>query len=162
MIFQSFPLPTSCRLSSKIAKQRNILKLSILVLAQGKGMKRLISKGFTLIEVVIFIVILGIASAGILLSFETALRATPENSRASMALNLTQGRINIILGQYYLKGYSSFSDICTSRSTGVCALPSGYSVNSTISVSGSNKTITVTTSYNGTIEARLATIVSDT
>lgn len=118
--------------------------------------------GYTLIEVVIFLVIMGIAMAGIMLSFQTALSTTPENSRATMALNLTQGRLDIIIGQYYQRGFASFTDICSSSpGLALCSLPSNYSISSNITNNGSTKTIEVTTSYSGTIEAKLSTIVAN-
>lgn len=120
------------------------------------------ARGFTLIEVTVFIVILGIAAAGILLSFQTALHATPEDLRATMALDLTQGRLNIITGQHSIVGFNDFNDICTtSPSLALCQLPSGYRINTSIVPSGSIKTITVTTQYNGVTEAKLSTIVAE-
>jgi prepilin-type N-terminal cleavage/methylation domain-containing protein len=102
------------------------------------------NSGFTLIELLLFIIIMSIAAATILLSFRTLLTKSPNANRQTTALELAEGRMDIILGQYYQNGFSSFGDICPGAA--VCMSISGYSVNSSITDNGNSKTITVTTS----------------
>lgn len=111
-------------------------------------------QGFNLIELVIFIVVIGIAAIGIMMSFRAALETNPDIVQGDMAVNLTQGRLQIILGQYKINGFSSFSDICSSGSLALCSVPAGFTVASSIADNwnGNNrfKVITVTTTETST------------
>jgi MSHA pilin protein MshD len=101
-------------------------------------------KGFTLIELILFIVIMGIAATAVLLSFQTLLAKSPNANRQTTALELAEGRMDVILGQYYQAGFTNFGDICPGAA--VCQTLSGYSINSSITNNGASKTITVTVS----------------
>jgi len=109
---------------------------------------RKLSPGFTLIELIIFIVIVGIAATAILLSFQTVLSKSPDTNKQTIATELAEGRMDLIIGQYYIYGLSSFSDICNGSSPAVCMTISGYTVSSSITGTGP-KTITVTVSGSG-------------
>jgi type II secretory pathway pseudopilin PulG len=98
-------------------------------------------KGFKLI---LFIVIMGIAATAVLLSFQTLLAKSPNANRQTTALELAEGRMDVILGQYYQAGFTNFGDICPGAA--VCQTLSGYSINSSITNNGASKTITVTVS----------------
>lgn len=103
--------------------------------------------GFTLIELVVFIVILGIAAITVLLSFQTLLTKSPNTNRQTTAIALAEGRMDVIIGQYYQNGFASFSDICAGGSpAAVCQSQSGYTITSSIVNNGASKTITVTVS----------------
>ncbi len=106
-------------------------------------MKKMFS-GFSLIELVFFIVIFAIASIAILRSFQAILTVLPNANRQNVATELAQGRMDVILGQFLLKGFNNFSDPCPGAA--VCQTLTGYTVNSAITQSGSTKTVTVTVS----------------
>lgn len=101
------------------------------------------SSGFSLIELIVFIVIVGISVVAVLLSFQTLLTRSPNTNRQTVAIELAQGRMDVILGQYYQNGYSSFADICPGAA--VCQSLTGYTITSAITGSDP-KTITVTVS----------------
>lgn len=92
--------------------------------------------GFSLIELVIFIVIIGLAVAGIFLAFSTALQKTSLVNPQTTANELASARMEMILGQRRMNGFSSLSDPCVSGTPDVCTVPagiSGYTITSTIS-----------------------------
>ncbi|MDX2165304.1 MAG: prepilin-type N-terminal cleavage/methylation domain-containing protein [Gammaproteobacteria bacterium] len=106
-----------------------------------------ISAGFTLIELILFIVIIGIAAIAVLLSFQTLLTKSPNTNRQTTAIILAQSRMDVIMGQYYQNGFASFSDICSGGSpAAVCQTQTGYTITSSIINNGASKTITVTVS----------------
>ncbi|HEV2614609.1 MAG TPA: prepilin-type N-terminal cleavage/methylation domain-containing protein [Gammaproteobacteria bacterium] len=103
---------------------------------------RKLSSGFTLIELIVFIVIVGIAATTALLSFQTVLSKSPNANHQTTALELAEGRMDIIMGQYYQNGFAGFADICPGAA--VCMTLTGYTVTSSITGSAPTKTITVT------------------
>lgn len=108
---------------------------------------RIFRAGFTLIELVLFLVILSIAAVAILLTFQTILTALPNAHNQTTAIELAQGRMDVILGQYLQNGFSSFSDPCPGAA--VCMTLTGFTVTSSITGSTPTKTITVTASGRG-------------
>tara|TARA_B100000508_G_C11455428_1_gene276494 strand:- start:133 stop:513 length:381 start_codon:yes stop_codon:yes gene_type:complete len=119
--------------------------------------------GFTLIELVIFIVILGILVLGLLLAFNVSLEKSVDVEGITRALDLAQGRMDLILGQKKMVGFASFVDPCVaSPGLGVCTAPSGYTVTSSIANNWGGdtnfKVVTVTVSGSGT--ASLTALVS--
>lgn len=121
-------------------------------------------KGFTLIEVVIFIVIIGLLSTGVMLGFQEVLRGSVQPDHYNATLRLAQERMELILAQRYINGFASFSNPCAVGSPpAACTLPSGYSVASssiTTDADTNFKTITVTvtgpSSTTMTLTARVA------
>ena len=90
-------------------------------------------RGFTLIETVIFIVVLGIIGVSILAAFVAALQFSPNTKYASRATELAQQRMDVILGQKYLFGFAGTQDPCIATpGLPVCAIPAGYTVSSAI------------------------------
>lgn len=122
-------------------------------------------QGFSLIELVIFIVVMGLALSSIFLAFTTALQKSVTVNPQTTANELATMRMNIILGQKHITGFSAFTDICPAAS--VCAVNpaiTGYSTTSTITTytvgSDSNyKLITVTTTGPQNAKAVLTTVV---
>jgi len=119
--------------------------------------------GFTLIEVVIFIVVTAILARTILLVFSNALVKTPNTLHNMIAAQTAKRCIEWYIGQRDLNGYSSFS--CPSSSIpSFCTVPSGYSLSvnvacTTINSDANYQTITVTVS--GTGNASLTTLVAN-
>lgn len=91
--------------------------------------------GFSLIELVVFIVVIGLAVSGVFLAFSTALQGTPLVNPLTTANELASARMDIIIGQRRSNGFGAVSDICVSSPPAVCAVPagiSGYTTTSTI------------------------------
>lgn len=113
------------------------------------------NQGFNLIELIIFIVVLGIAAAGILMSFRVALQTTPDIRIGNLAMAITHGRLEALLGQYKIQGYSfDPTTYCNSPAPDICSIPSGYSIAATATSpwNGNNnfKVLTVTTTEDST------------
>lgn len=108
--------------------------------------------GFTLIEILVFIMVSGLLMSTILLGATTALRAAPDVHENVVALQTARGCMAWMLGQVRLLGYSTYS--CPSSATpSFCSAPSGYSVGVSVACATWNsdayKTITVTVSGRG-------------
>ncbi len=92
--------------------------------------------GFSLIELVIFIVIIGIVVSSVFLAFSTSSQKSPFVNAQVTANLLAGARMDIILGQRRLVGFTSFTDPCVSSPPAVCTVPAGitgYTTTSTIS-----------------------------
>jgi Tfp pilus assembly protein PilV len=124
----------------------------------------MISKqGFSLIELIIFIVLLGIG-IGVLAPLVITLRYVHRIDKQTEALELTQQRMELILAQKNINGFSNFTDPCSgSPLPAVCSVPSNYTVTATIANNwlgdSDYKVITVTTSGDG--NASLKTLVAN-
>lgn len=117
--------------------------------------------GFTLIELIVFIVILGIIAAGLLMAFEVSLERQPDVQKSAVAITLAEQRMDAILGQREIYGFSNFTDPCPGPA--VCTLPAGYSASSSIQNNWGGDTnyklITVTVS--GNANASLQSVVAN-
>lgn len=120
-------------------------------------------KGFTLIEVLAFIIVSGLLMSVLLLGSVSALRSSPSVHYQWVAMQIGRQCMEWFLEQRRLNGYSTFS--CPSSPTAsACAAPSGFSINTSISCTTWNsdthyKTITVTIS--GLASASLSAQVGD-
>lgn len=119
------------------------------------------SHGFTLIEVVVTIIALGIIGATILLPIASSLRNSPVIDQNTVAMQLAEARIELILAQKHIQGFSGYSDPCPGPA--VCTAPSGYTVTANIANNWLGNTnyneITVTVSGDG--DAILTTLVAN-
>lgn len=90
------------------------------------------SRGMTLIEVIIFIIVIGIVSAGALTVFTTVLMNSNRPSYLIKANLLASARMNLIIQRRIVEGFASISDPCSSGSLPVCTSlnTTGYTVNS--------------------------------
>lgn len=86
--------------------------------------------GFSLIEVIVFIVILGVLAAGLVVAFSSPLRNSPEAGRLDLAAELAQQRMELILAQRRAAGFAAFADPCPGPA--ICTPPTGYTVTSSI------------------------------
>lgn len=120
-------------------------------------------RGLTLIELVAFIVVTSIIVVGVLTAFKTVLLYSNTPGRAVTASLLADARMNLIMQQRLLNGFSSLTDPCASGSLAACtglnsfATSNGYSVSSTISAASGGvrtATVTVTGKGNATVIAR--------
>ena len=106
------------------------------------------TRGFSLIELVIFITVMGFAIGGLFLAFDTALQKGVAVSPQTIANNLAQGRMEFILGQKRINGFNALpaNSVC-SGATPVCTLPAGivgYTINSSVTT---NVTINSDSNY---------------
>lgn len=81
-------------------------------------MKRLLQRpfrddGFTLIEVVVFILIVGIAMSGFVTVYSHVLSKQRDPSRFLKASQLASARMEIIIQQSVVSGFASLTDPCT-------------------------------------------------
>lgn len=103
--------------------------------------------GFTLIEVIVFIVVTSLVMSTLLLSANTVLRNSPSVHQQWIALQTAKRCMEWFLDQRRLNGYTSLT--CPSTpSASACSAPSGYTVSNSIACTTWNsdtgfKTITV-------------------
>lgn len=107
--------------------------------------KQFPNKGFSLIELIVFIVVIGIVVVAMVIPLNLAAEKSANPMYITIAYELAQERMELILGQRYLFGYANFVDPCTNATKPtICTLPTGYSIaQPTISTLGTNKIITV-------------------
>ncbi|MDP3704838.1 MAG: prepilin-type N-terminal cleavage/methylation domain-containing protein [Legionellaceae bacterium] len=120
-------------------------------------------QGQTLIELTVFIVILGIVLTGILQALQTVLFYSGQPGHILTASQLADARMNIIIQQRRIQGVTSMSDPCLTGSLNACtsingfATTNGYVVSSSIpaAVNGvRTATVTVSGTGNATLIAR--------
>lgn len=120
--------------------------------------------GFTLIELVLFIVVTGILASTILLVLVNTALKTPIDRQQVIALENAQQCMEWYLGQRALNGYSSITCSASPSTPTICVLPSGYNFSNsitctTLSSDPSYKLITVTVSGAG--DATLTSLIAD-
>ncbi len=90
--------------------------------------------GATLVEVVVFIVIVGVVLAGLAVSMSGAVRTAPKPKEMHQGLQLAQGRMELILAQRSRLDFPGFTaatfDPCASPAGAqeACLAPSTYTV----------------------------------
>lgn len=121
-------------------------------------------QGFSLIELITFIIIIGIVSSSLLLGLNQAAFNSDIPRNIPEASFLANARMQIILMNRAINGYSSLNDPCTSTpGLAICTPLSNYATTNNFSVatptiSGSNPksiTINVTGAGNATINASI-------
>jgi prepilin-type N-terminal cleavage/methylation domain-containing protein len=119
-------------------------------------------KGFTLIEMVIFIAIISLIGVSLLQGINQAILYSHMPTRGTEASFLANARMQVILMNRQINGYTSLSDPCTTTpALAICTPLSTYASNngftvSTPTISGSNPksiTLSVTGAGNATINA---------
>jgi prepilin-type N-terminal cleavage/methylation domain-containing protein len=95
-------------------------------------------QGFTLIELIMFIIIIGILATTILVSSNTVLRGTGRLNYQSAATDYAATCLEWFLGQRAINGFSSIA--CNNTTTPTfCNVPSGYTISTNVAC----------TTYNG-------------
>ena len=88
------------------------------------------SRGFSLIEAIVFIVVVGLMAAALAVSFAGPLRGSPKAGELDRMAELTQQRMELILAQRRAAGFAAFTDPCPGPAA--CTVPAGYTVTSSI------------------------------
>ncbi len=127
--------------------------------------RRLQSCGFTLVEIVIFIVVAGVLVAGLIVAMGSSLRGSSQAGQTDMAAEIAQTRLELILAQKRAVGFAAFADPCSpGPGPAACTAPTGYAVTSTI-VAGWGGDPTnyklVTVSVTGAFAASVTALVSN-
>jgi prepilin-type N-terminal cleavage/methylation domain-containing protein len=119
--------------------------------------------GFTLIEVLVFIVISGLLMSVILLGSNLALRQAPSVHQQWVAIQSAQRCMEWFLQQRRMKGFTALT--CPSTPTAAaCSVPSGYSINTSIACTtwqGDSTYKTITVSVSGLASASLSVQIGD-
>lgn len=91
--------------------------------------------GLTLLEMVLFIVVLGVAGVALIATLALPLTGAGEQTRALTAAQVVQARTELMLGQKRKSGYpedppncATELDPCPGAGLSACSLPSGWSV----------------------------------
>jgi prepilin-type N-terminal cleavage/methylation domain-containing protein len=77
--------------------------------AASFGRHRARARGVTLVELIVAIVVLGVVVAGLATGFATVTRSAPLSEEMHQALQLAQGRMELILYQKQRLGFATFS-----------------------------------------------------
>ena len=104
----------------------------------GHRGRRAFRRGFTLVELIVFIVITGVAAVALFRMFQQTLPGTPTPAQLVQATQLAQERLELIVGQRDASGYGPAElDPCKVGSPTVCTSTFGYTVSSTGTTLGS-------------------------
>lgn len=109
-------------------------------------------QGFSLIELIIFIVVIGLVMSGIFISFTQVLSKITFAENNNIATQLARERMEIILGQRFTSGFATFTDPCSGGTpSSICGNPTGFTVSSSITTNANinYKTITVNVTGRG-------------
>lgn len=90
--------------------------------------RRTRERGFTLLEVVLAIVVLGFGASVFLNAFRELLPRSPSTANIGIASQLAQERMALVLEQRLRQGYAGMSDPCASTGAGACNTVSGFTV----------------------------------
>ncbi len=119
--------------------------------------------GFTLVEIIVFIVVVAVLGVTLLAVFSSLLSRSGVPRNISVASQLAQERMEIVLARRAASGYAGFLaafDPCAVSAQPPCAVfPAGYAVTATLAVLGANLaevTVAVTGPENATLRAQVA------
>jgi type II secretory pathway pseudopilin PulG len=135
-------------------------------------------RGFTLVELVVFIVILGLAGYALFRSFGNVLPRSPTAGQLTQATQLAQERMELILAQRDVQSYNNLVDLDPCNRGGalpaVCTNGLGYTVSSQgtaaavgswiawgVNPTANYKLVTVTVALGGTTLATQSTVLSN-
>jgi type II secretory pathway pseudopilin PulG len=121
--------------------------------------------GFTLLEAVVFIVVLGVMLAGLVVALRSPLQQSSVAGQTDLSAELAQQRMELILAQRRTAGFGAFTDPCSpGPGPAQCTPPAGYTVAASI-VAGwggdptNYKVVTVTVS--GTFASTATALVAN-
>ena len=123
------------------------------------------AKGFVLIELLVFIIVISILASTILTPFSFVfLRTTDANNQVSVTWYAAQC-LEWFLGQRSVSGYDTIA--CNTTVPNFCSVPSGYTINISVSCAtqyddpNNYKTITATVNGNNSASATLSLIIAN-
>jgi type II secretory pathway pseudopilin PulG len=120
--------------------------------------------GFSLIEVIIFIVITSILSIVIIMPVVITLQKSPLNRQQMIALQTAQQCMEWYLGQRRMNGFSGITCSASPSTPTMCTLPSGYSFSNSITCTTINSDTNyklITVSVTGIGDATLKSLIAD-
>lgn len=122
--------------------------------------------GVTLIELIITIVLLSVLGTAFTTTIRDIFSNTDTVKQTNRALFLASQRMELLLGQKQIAGFSNFTDPCTANpSSDLCIAPTGYSVSVTPSLPPSstsqNQQLVVTATSPDGQQLSLTTIVGN-
>jgi len=136
-----------------------------------QGHRQYSMAGLSLIELIIFIIIIGIVTAGVLTGYNRILTATTAAGDINQAALLARQRLELILPQRHQLGFNGLStttfDPCTSLPAStqpVCTnIPAGYNITTSLSGNWSGNTAyrVIRVDVSGPSNARLQALVAD-
>lgn len=86
-------------------------------------------RGFSLIEAIVFIVVVGLMLAALAVAFGGPLRVSGQAGELDLMAELTQQRMELILAQRRAAGFAAFADPCVpGPGPAACTAPAGYTV----------------------------------
>jgi Tfp pilus assembly protein PilV len=85
-------------------------------------------RGVSLIELIAFIVIMGIAAVALLSMYRAVLPRGATPAEITLATQLAQERMELILGQRAARGYSPVASLDPCPGPAICTPTTGYSV----------------------------------
>ncbi len=87
------------------------------------------NRGVTLVELIVFIVIVGIAVAGIMEALTQAQSGNATPIQILEATKLAESRLEFLVGQSATQGFAALTDPCAGAAPPpVCQLPPGFSI----------------------------------
>lgn len=92
---------------------------------------RLAQAGVTLIELVVFIVVIAITAAALLGAFRIVLPRTITAGQITQGTHLAQERMELILGQRVAQGFTNMTDPCGGFAGGVCTPTANFTTSTT-------------------------------
>ena len=93
------------------------------------SIKRASQAGLTLLEMILFIVVLGVAGVILLTTLSSPLTGAGTQTEAVTATQVAQARMEVVLGQKRRQGFPG-SDPCDGDpSLAICQLPGGWTAN---------------------------------
>lgn len=85
-------------------------------------------RGFSLVELIAFIVIMGIAAVALLSMYRAVLPRGATPAEITLATELAQERMELILGQRAARGYSPVVSLDPCPGPAICTPTAGYAV----------------------------------
>ena len=123
---------------------------------------RTTARGFTLVELIIFIVIVSIMGVALMAAFSTATRSTPDAGQMTQATQLAQERMELVMAQRRAVAFAAFADPCPGPAA-ACTPPTGYNVAVVIAPNwnGDTNYKVITVTVTGTSSATATAIVAN-
>lgn len=121
--------------------------------------------GFTLIELIIFITVTSVLGTSMFIAINRALSGFVDTTNITVATELAQKRMELILGERYNMGFINFFDPCNSENVPpICTSPPGFIISASIDpffIGDDNNFKKINVTVTGQSKATLTTLVSD-